>query len=174
MTSDVAQQGVDEGVSWSVFLERWAERHIAPVMAVVVLSWMNDQEDLAGVVPQELIGVTAKQLGKRLQRHLGIRYGGWVLRRGRPTREKANTWVASRAEGEDPTSREAPTSRAEGLAAQRAVHLVHDHGPCRLCGKPSWAADGQGFVHPCCVGAVAHCETYCVGCRADLTGSREL
>ena len=192
-----------DSATWATFLVRWAEAHPRPAIAAEVLVWISNGGDLATIVPREIAAVTAKQLGKRLRDHLGACYGGLSLTQGRPTREKTNTWVVTRAadqatdltsravaadQATGPTSRAVadPTSRAgaadqatdltsraadrysDVLVAQKAVQLVLEPSACRLCGKPSWAADADGPVHPCCIGAVARGETYCVGCHASL------
>ena len=119
-----SQQGVTtEHALWAAFLAYRAEAHPRPATAAEVLVWVSNGGDLATVVPREMAVVTAKQLGKRFRDH----FGGPVtvacpLIQGRPTREKTNTWVVTRAEGAEAT----PTSRARAgnLAALRAVQLV--------------------------------------------------
>lgn len=33
----------------------------------------------------------------------------------------------------------------------RGVRVIEALGPCRVCGRPAYAADETGPAHPCCV-----------------------
>ena len=46
-------------------------------------------------------------------------------------------------------------------------------GPCRHCGDPSWRADDEGPVHPCCaIHAVEHPGQPCLACAESKRQAR--
>ncbi len=83
----------------------------------------------------------------------GRSYGFWIDNQtaGRSAAARARIVAAQRA-GAHPKHSDGGNDVCSrtGLDLTGAVGNNIDSGPCRWCHRPSYLADGGGWVHPCC------------------------
>ena len=106
--------------------------------------------------------------------------GGNLPRVADPPREPGSGVTSVHTRLAEATSR-AQSAREVGVRFPSPVYVNNPlPAPCRLCGGPTWLADDEGSIHPCCElsrgqGAVVDAEglLVCPACKASEVINRE-